>query len=104
MISDLNRVDLEGTVMFTPEVVEKDDKKAINFLIENCREGKNGIMKFRYNCVVWGTSVEKVQDRLKEGAYVRIRGHLQDNTLDLPDGKVFHYTKPCADYIEFLDN
>lgn len=101
MISDQNRVELEGTVVYTPEVVETNGRRAMNFLIENHRITKGGETRFRYNCVAWGTMVDKVQDKLKEGVFVRVNGHLQDNVLELPDGRLFHYSKTCADYIEF---
>jgi single-stranded DNA-binding protein len=103
MLNNMNRVDLEGYVVFTPEVVESNGKRAMNFLIENVRNHKTGETRFRYNCVVWGNQIDKVQDKLVEGAFVRIAGHLQDNTLELPDGRNFHYSKTCADYIEFDD-
>jgi single-stranded DNA-binding protein len=101
MLDDMNLVILEGTVMFTPEIVENNGKKVINFLVENVRKSRDKETHFKYNCVVWGAVAERVVDRLKEGARVRINGHLQDNTMLMPDEKMFHYSKTCVDYIEF---
>ena len=101
MLDDLNRVDLEGTVVFTPEIVENNGKKVVNFLIENVRKSRDKETRFKYNCVAWGAVAEKVIDRLKEGVFIRITGHLQDNTMLMPDEKLFHYAKTCVDYIEF---
>lgn len=100
-MDDMNRVDLEGTIVFTPEIIEKDGKKAINFLVENRRTSRGESTRFNYNCVVWGFLADKVVDKLKKDIFVRITGHLQDNVLVLADGTRFHYNKVCADKIEF---
>lgn len=96
-----NVVFLEGTIVYTPEMVEKDGKKAVNFVVENFRTNQNGQSRFKYNCVAWGAIADRYIDRLKEGTFVRITGHLQDNVLELPEDKIFHYSKTCANYIEF---
>lgn len=101
MLDDLNRVTLEGTVVFTPELVENGGKKVVNFLVENVRHSGDKETRFKYNCVAWGTVAEKIIGRLKEGVYLRITGHLQDNTLPMPDEKLFHYAKTCVDFVEF---
>lgn len=102
-MDNMNRVDLEGTIVFTPEITEKDGKKAINFLVENERKSRTGVSRFKYNCVAWGSVAERIFTQMKEGVFVRIAGHLQDNVLVLPDGKQFHYSKVCADRIDFSE-
>lgn len=99
-MNHLNRVDLEGRVVFAPELSENGEKHALNFLVENTRHTKKGETKFKYNCVAWGSVAESILGKLKENTFVRISGHLQDNVMELPDGKVFHYSKTCVDYIE----
>jgi single-stranded DNA-binding protein len=99
----LNRVELEGYVVYAPDMNDNNGKKALNFLVENRRKGKNETTSFRYNCVAWGSIAERLEGKLEAGDFVRIFGHLQDNVLELPDGARFHYSKTCVDHIETLE-
>ena len=101
MISDENDVSLEGTIYETPEVYEPEGKKVINFAVRNVHISANGEEDEQiYNSVMWNKAVDKYADLLKENAYVRIRGHLQNNTLMLEGGKKFRYSKVCVDRLE----
>ena len=100
-MDNINMVILEGRVLYTPELTENNGKKALNFLIENVRSNKERETHFKYNCVAWGALAERIEHRVKEGVFLRITGHLQDNVVELADGKIFHYSKTCVDYIEF---
>lgn len=50
--------------------------------------------------VAWNYVAEKHLDDVKDGVYVRIRGHLQNGSFEKEDGKRITYSKVCADKIE----
>ena len=104
MINQQNLVLLEGVVIRSPEVLETNGKKVMNFVVENTRFNIQGEDRHTYACVLWNHGVEKYGERLKEDSFVRITGHLQENVYALPDGKMFKYNKVCADHIEFGDD
>ena len=98
MINDENEVRLEGVVFRTPDEYDAGDgKKVMNFAVENTRNGTDSQL---YNCVIWNRVLEKYRHLIIEGDFVRIKGHLQSNTLEMPDGKLFKYAKVCVDHLE----
>lgn len=101
MLSNRNHVELEGYVVLAPEVMETEGKKVMNFVIENCHFSRMGEDRHMYNCVIWNTNVDKYAEKLKPGVFIRIDGHLQENTYMLPEEKHFKYSKVCCDHIEF---
>jgi single-stranded DNA-binding protein len=101
MINNENEVRIEGYVFQTPEeYTAEGNKRVANFAIENQRYSEDKIDKQLYNCVIWNKQLDKYGDMIKEGNFVRIKGHLQSNTLELADGKRFKYAKICVDHME----
>lgn len=98
-MDDLNFVLLEGCILFVQEVKDVNEKKVLNFVVENIRETKIGSQRFKYNCVAWDKIIEKFGNKIKEGEFVRITGHLQDSVLKT-ESSDFHYAKICVDHIE----
>jgi len=116
MMDNENFVKIEGYVAYDPEIKENNGKRAMNFVIENERRTRNGKEGFKYHCVAWEKVIDRSGDRIKQGEFVRITGHLQDSLMRFDSSKIdpdtkeilteakdFHYTKVCADFIEFDD-
>lgn len=116
MLDHLNNVFLEGVISYDPDIKENNGKRAMNFVLENDRQTSKGRETFKYHCVAWDKVVERWGDRMTKGSFVRITGHLQDSVRYTDELKVddstkestversmLHYTKVCADHIEFDD-
>lgn len=101
MINDLNSAMLEGTIVGDIFVSEKDDKKAMNFIVRCERVVEGRIESWMHPIVAWNFVTDKYKDSLKDGMYVRIRGHLQNGSCINEEGKRIVYSKICADKIEF---
>ena len=114
MMDDLNNVFLEGIIAHEPDIKEHNDKRAMNFIIENDRYTSKGRETFKYHCVAWDKVIDRFGARMVMGAFIRITGHLQDSVQLMEQATVntitkeiviekrpFHYTKVCADHIEF---
>ena len=100
MINDINSVMLEGTVVGDVFISEKDDKKAMNFMLRCDRFIDGRMESWMHPIVAWNYVAEKHLDDVKDGVYVRIRGHLQNGSFEKEDGKRITYSKVCADKIE----
>lgn len=99
-ISDLNDILIEGTVVANvdrQENTEGGNKKATNFTIE-VRSGY-GEKFYRHNVVMFQKLTDLFGDKIVNGAFVRIRGHLIETNLVVGE-KVVFFSKICADRLE----
>jgi len=103
-IEDMNLVLLEGTVISTVNIQDDGNKKAINFALEVQKNSSTGAPKFfKHNVVAFNTLVDRFRDVIKNGSYVRVRGHLIEASLAVGEGeqaKIVVFSKVCADFIE----
>lgn len=107
-MEDTNEVTLTGTILYPPAVQRLPNKVAYNFSVGVKSKTKTGYKVFRFACVSWDRDTnEWLEEELKVGTRVRIKGHLQENHMYIGDGeskKKFIYAKVCADDIEILPN
>ena len=107
-ISDMDLVILEGTVIGTPFKSMVGDKTALNFTIETMRHSNYGDKTYNHQVVLWNKLADEFESKIKNGVYIRGRGHLQVNKLtykDIETGeiKTMEYDKVSLDYIEVTE-
>ena len=105
-MDDQNLVLLEGTIIGSVDEQVTGDTRALNFTIESKKGTRNGDKFFRHQIVVWNKTATEVCEKVKNGVYVRIRGHLQQSQLVVGEGdtaKVVYFDKACADFIEIAE-
>jgi len=105
-MDDLNLVLVEGVVVGNVVVsTAPDGKKAINFEVESKRTHvEKGDMYYRHQVVLWDKLVDKVGDKIVNGLFVRVRGHLQQGKFNYTDEgmqKSFAFDKIAADFVEY---
>ncbi len=103
MIKDLNKVFLEGTVVGNPVLVEANGKKALNFVLESMVDVEGQEKFYRHGCVMWDNAIAKFEDKVVNGTYLRVEGHLQAGVLNYIDGedaKVLYYDKVNVKFLE----
>ena len=116
MLDHLNNVFLEGIISHDPDIKENNGKRAMNFVVENDRFTSKGRETFKYHCVAWDKVIDRFGAKMVQGAFIRITGHLQDSMQLIEQASVnadtkeialekfpFHFTKVCADHVEFDD-
>lgn len=107
-ISDMDLILLEGTVIGTPYKSTVGEKTALNFMVETMRHSSYGEKTYIHSVVIWNKLADEFEGKIKNGAYIRGRGHLQVNKLtykDIETGEVktMEYDKPCYDWIEITE-
>lgn len=101
-MDDVNFGILEGDIVYPVDVQEKDGKKAYNFVVETKHYTKlGGQQGFRFQCVSWNKEFERFVPLMKPGEFVRVYYHLQENKMEIGEGKFLSYNKACVDRIEF---
>jgi len=95
---DLNLVILEGEIAYDPQVQIRNGKTAYNFVVIQ----RTHSASFKYPVVYWEfpDSTPYIKENLIRGRVVRIRGHLQSGSEELPE-KVVVTCKVCVDAIVF---
>lgn len=102
---DLNLVLVEGVIIGNVVHSEAPDgKKALNFTIESKRShAEKGDQFYKHQIVAWDRQIEKMGAQIVNGAFCRVRGHLQQgrfNYIDAGVSKSFEFDKVAADFIE----
>ena len=103
MINDDNDVRLSGIIVGNVYKADSSGRLALNFTIEWSKYGASGEKFYRHTVVCFDPIASKIEPSLKNGVFVKCRGHLLSQSLIiLEDGKPVprDIDKVSIDYIE----
>ena len=88
-MDDLDMVLLTGTIVGNPDMQDNipNGRVALNFVVECQKTIQGKPMFFRHQITAWDKVVEKYKDKIVNGPFVRIEGHLQASTLNYIDAQ-----------------
>ena len=86
-MDDIDLVILTGVVVGNPDLQGDipNGRKALNFVVECQKTIQGKKMFFKHQITAWDKVVDKFQDKIVNGAFVRIEGHLQASQLNFLD-------------------
>lgn len=102
-IRDLNEASLEGTVVDNPVLVDANDKRALNFVVESRVYTDGEERYYRHGCVLWGDLIDRYEKYIRNGIFLRMKGHLQSGILSYVDNgiaKTLYYDKINVKFLE----
>lgn len=99
----LNRVDLIGRVVHTPELKEVGDKKVCSFSVAVDRPYRSGAEKETdfFDCETWGRTAENTAAYVGRGSLVAIDGSIRIDKWE-KDGVKRQKPKVVAERVVFL--
>ena len=106
-MDDIDMVVVSGVVSCTPDYQDDigNGKKALNFVIDTKKTIQGKAVYFKHQITAWDRIAEKYLDRIVDGAYVRVEGHLQSSVLKYTDEngvpRTFYTDRTNAKYITF---
>jgi len=105
-MDDIDIVIVSGVVTENPDWQETTTGKvALNFVIETGKTVGKEVRYFKHQITLWGKMAEKYKDKIKNGAYVRVEGHLQATVLNFFDAegkpKTYYCDRVNAKFVAF---